>query len=271
MTQKREGFVIVANKGKSLAMRVKEEMTEWLIDQGQIVIAEGEPLKMLARYVIALGGDGTAIRTVTEYSIYGVIMIPINIDGGVGFVTIGNAKNWKSVLGKIIRGKYIAEKRIGLELEYKGIKYGPFANDVVLKHTASMATMKLLVNGHVVYRAMTADGFIIAAPTGSTGYNVSAGGTIALPGIECLFATPMYSDQFNVKPLVMTPDSIITMELVGAKPSGVVNLVADGKIISNMAVGEKIIVKQHETRLLFAVTDSNEFYRALQIKKGLSR
>jgi NAD+ kinase len=271
MTHKREGFVIVANSEKPLAMRVKEEMTKWLIAEGQIVITDDEPLKMLARYVIALGGDGTAIRTVTEYSIYGVIMIPINIDGGVGFVTIGNVKNWKSVLGKIIKGKYIAEKRIGLELEYKGIKYGPFANDVVLKHTASMATMKLLVNGHVVYRAMTADGFIIAAPTGSTGYSVSAGGTIALPGIECLFATPMYSDQFNVKPLVMTPNSIITMELVGAKPSGVVNLVADGKIISNMTVGEKIIVKQHETRLLFAVTDSNEFYRALQIKKGLSR
>ncbi|MFZ2193318.1 MAG: NAD(+)/NADH kinase [Candidatus Moraniibacteriota bacterium] len=271
MTQKRDGFVIVANTGKPLAMRVKEEMTQWLIAQGQSVIGENDPLKMLARYVIALGGDGTAIRTVTEYSIYGVIMIPINIDGGVGFVTIGNMKNWKSVLGKIIKGECVAEKRIGLELLYRGVTYGPYANDVVLKHTASIVTLKMLVNNHVVYRGMTADGLIIAAPTGSTGYSVSAGGTIALPGTECIFVTPMYPDQLNVKPLVMTSNSIITMEVVGAKPSGVVNLIADGKIIGNVDVGEKIIVRQHETKLLFAITDNNEFYRALQTKKGLAR
>ena len=269
--QKRNGFVIVANTGKPLAMRVKEEISQWLIDQGQKVIDENDPLKMLARYVIALGGDGTAIKTVTEYSVYGAVMIPINIDGGVGFVTIGNTKNWKTVLGKVIKGKYVVEERIGLELLYGGSIYGPYANDVVLKHTVSMATLKMKVNNHVVYRGMMADGFIIAAPTGSTGYNASAGGTIALPGIECIFATPINSDQFNVRPLVMTPDSVITMEVVNFKSSGIVKLIADGVTIGDVAAVEKIVVKKHETRLLFAVTDGNDFYRALQTKKGLAK
>lgn len=271
MSQEKEGFVIVANSGKPLAMKVKKEMSKWLVSQGQTVIEE-ERRKMSARFVISLGGDGTAIHTVSKYSVHGVVTVPLNVGGGVGFVTIGNANNWKMVLKKIISGNFMIEKRLGLELLYKGKKYGPFANDVVLKQNVSMTTFRMKVDDQVIYKGAMADGFIISAPTGSTGYNLSAKGPVVVPGqLECILVTPMYPDQFNIVPLVMNYDVAIEISILDSKSSGFVELIADGNKIGKVSVGEEIIVRKHKEKLLFAAIDRKHFFKALQTKKGLAK
>ncbi len=270
LRSKRSGFVIVAHPDKKIAQETKARITSWLEEKGQLVIAD-ESSAHMAEFAVALGGDGMAVRTSTDFSVCGVITIPINVGGDVGFITIGNLANWKKVLELIIKGKYVREERVGLEVVFRGESYGPFVNDVVLKHTSSMGTFRVRIDNHVVYRGLRADGMIVSAPTGSTGYNMSAGGPVVVPGLECILLTPLCPDQFGAKPVVMKQDSLIEVEIVGTKTSGGMCLIADGQSVGEIGVGESVIVREHKTRVLFAVLNRRDFFTALHKKKGLMR
>lgn len=258
-------FIITAHPEKEKALETKKEVKKWLLENNHKIVAENQK----ADLVIALGGDGFLMHTVGEYSQKNIPCFGINA-GDVGFLTNGNISNWKEILEKIIANKYEIEKRIGLELKIKNKKYGPFVNDVYLKHPTLMSNFDIKVDSENVYKNLSSDGIIVSTPTGSTGYNVSAGGPIIQPGVFSLLLTPICPSHLNIRSLVINPDSKIEIKVLGSRGLEPIYLVADGKIIDkNIDKDVEIIIKKHPKKLLFAVLNKHHFYKALQEKKGL--
>jgi NAD+ kinase len=257
---------VLAHPGKMEAKIAAAAISDWLEARGHNTLVRNLANLEL---VLVIGGDGFTVRCAGQYSLIGVPIIAINA-GDIGFLTRGNINNWEETLELIVSGKYHIEKRMGLDYEYKGeTSEGPIVNDVYLRHTHSMASLKVSFDGITVFSELVVDGLIVGAPTGSTGYNASAGGPIIQPGLNCLTITPICQYHFNARPLVVTPDTKIEIEVLKTKKPGELVLMADGKAIGAMDGKEKIIVKKHKQSLLFAVIDRQDFYRALQQKKGL--
>lgn len=258
-------IIVIAHSEKTEAKAVRLEIISWIKNSGHEVVARTGK----ADLAIGLGGDGTVIHEVGYFSKKGIPYIVINA-GEVGFLTTRNISDWKPVLKKLIAGKFIIEKREGLELTYKRKKFGPFVNDVYLKHSKTVASYKVTLNGNVLYSELGGDGFSVSTSTGSTGYNTSQGGPIVEPGVSCLLLTPLSPMYLNTRPIVANHDSEVVLEVVRKKP-GEVFFVGNGKELGTLEQGEKITVRKHKKKLLLAVLDHHDFYRAVQEKKGLMK
>lgn len=254
---------------KEEAKKTAKKILEYLKKSNSASLSpESHDLREIA---IAIGGDGFAVRTAAHYSKLGIPTIAINA-GDVGFLTRGNVENWEDTLRLIVENRYVVEKRIGLNYLYNGhSSMNPIVNDVYFKHTLSVANFRVLINGEETFSSLSADGLIVSTPTGSTGYCSSADGPIVQPGMNCLIFTPICPYHLHTKPLVLLPETEITIEVLKAKRPGNLNLVADGQIIGSMEEGETVVIKKHTENLLFAVIDHHDFYRALQEKKGLMK
>lgn len=220
--------------------------------------------------VIAIGGDGFMMHCIGLYSPKGIDCIGINA-GDVGFLTSGNADNWKEVMEKILSRKFSREKRTGLELSCLSGTSGPYVNDVYLEHPSSIGTFKVSHDGGVLYEEFMAKGVIVSTPTGSTGYNMAAGGTIIHPGTSAIVVTPICPNHVGVRSIIIPDASRVEIEVLSSKENKDVILRADGRHVGDLQRGDKISVKQHPTRMLFAVTSRQHFYEALKNKKGLMR
>lgn len=257
-------FIVSAHPGKKKAGEVKNKIIKWLKERGHKVVSENQK----ADLAIGLGGDGFTAHHVAIFSPRGIPSLVINA-GDVGFLTVGNISDWESILERIVAKKFKTERRVGLELDYRGKKYGPISNDVYLRHSKSVAFFKVTLNGSVLHEALIADGLTVSTPTGSTGYNISNGGPIVQPGVPCLLLSPISPMGLNTRPIVFGLNSRVEIEVVKSKKPGKVFVIADGNDLGTLNVGEKITVKKHRVKLLFAFFDHHDFYRALQKKKGL--
>ncbi|MEL7160852.1 MAG: NAD kinase, partial [Bacteroidota bacterium] len=168
--------------------------------------------------VITLGGDGTILKAATLVRDSGIPILGINL-GRLGFL----ARVEKSRLGDAIRylahGRFSTEERKMLYLESNLPVFGetPFAlNDCTLlkRDTSSMITINTYINGAYL-NSYWADGLIIATPTGSTGYSLSCGGPIVFPGSGNFVVTPVAPHNLNVRPIVISDDSVISFEVEG--------------------------------------------------------
>lgn len=261
-------FIVTAHPDKSEAQKVKTEIEIWIKNLGNMIVAEDDTS---ADLVVVLGGDGFLIHNVTKYSPLNIPCLGINA-GNVGFLTSGNLNEWKSLLTQVLEKNFKVEERMGLELEYKGEKFGPFANDIYLKHPTLMSSYNVKINSEVIFKNLHGDGIIVSTPTGSTGYNVSAGGPIIQPKVYSLVVTPICPVHLNIRSLVLDPESEIEIEVLHDRHFEPVSLTADGKFLSALAEDkEKIVIRRHPKSLLFVILDHSEFYKALQNKKGLMK
>jgi NAD+ kinase len=257
-------IIVVPHPDKAHAIELAEVIKKWLIARGHRVVDKTQP----ADLAIIISGDGFMMHNVDEFSPRKIPCIGINA-GNRGFLTSRNIKKWEYVLRRIDQKKYFIEKRMGLELELNGKKYGPFTNDIFLRHPSSIAYFKVILDKEVLYKELYADGVIVATPTGSTGYNVAAGGTIVHPSANCLLITPICPYHLNARPIIVGKNSVLEIEFLKAAKLGSVSITADGKDIGTINAGELVVVRKHRKKMLFAVLDHKDYYESLQKKKGL--
>jgi NAD+ kinase len=168
--------------------------------------------------VITLGGDGTILHAVTEVRDTGVPILGINL-GRLGFLA-GIEKKWiQRAISDFVKGMYTLEERSLLHLESNKPLFGDtrFAlNDctVLKRDTSSMVTIHTYINGAYL-KSYWADGIIVATPTGSTGYSLSCGGPIIFPRSGNFVITPVAPHNLNVRPVVISDDSVISFEIEG--------------------------------------------------------
>lgn len=168
--------------------------------------------------VIVMGGDGTMLNAVTLVRDSGVPLLGINL-GRMGFLATIEKKLIQQSVEKLRRGQYLVEERVMLYLESHPEIFGemPFAlNDCTLlkRDTSSMITIHTFLNGDYL-NSYWADGIIIATPTGSTGYSLSCGGPIVFPRSGNFVLTPVAPHNLNVRPIVISDESVISFEIEG--------------------------------------------------------
>ncbi len=169
-------------------------------------------------FVIILGGDGTMLNAVTLVRDAGVPMLGINL-GRLGFLASIDKHYIADSIRKLVAGQYTINDRAMLYLESSPPLFGeiPFAlNDCTLlkRDTSSMITIHTFLNGDYL-NSYWADGIIIATPTGSTAYSLSCGGPIVLPNSGNFVITPVAPHNLNLRPIVLSDQSIISFDIEG--------------------------------------------------------
>lgn len=169
-----------------------------------------------ADIAISFGGDGTLLRTASRVGSKPIPILGINA-GRLGFLTATSNENIDDIISKIHNGDFDVEQRILIEANTNGaeLKSYPFAlNEIaIMKHdSSSMMTIEATLNGRdkIIYRA---DGLIVAAPSGSTGYSLSVGGPIITPNANVLALTPIASHSLNARPIIIGDDTVIEIKV----------------------------------------------------------
>ncbi len=173
-------------------------------------------------YCITLGGDGTILSALLHIRDSGVPILGINL-GRLGFLAGIEKKRIGEAIRLVRRGMYETDERGLLYLESNLPIFGQdrFAlNDCTLlkRDTSSMITIHAFLNGAYL-NSYWADGVIVATPTGSTGYSLSCGGPIIFPDSNSFVITPVAPHNLNVRPIVISDDSIISFEVEGRAES----------------------------------------------------
>jgi NAD+ kinase len=172
--------------------------------------------------IITLGGDGTILGAVTLVRSHGVPILGINL-GRLGFLASIEKTRIREAVDSLFRGQYSLDERTMLYLESSIPIFGEerFAlNDFTLlkRDTSSMITIHAFVNGAYL-NTYWADGIIVATPTGSTGYSLSCGGPIVFPRSGNFVITPVAPHNLNVRPIVISDDSVVSFEIEGRSES----------------------------------------------------
>jgi len=169
-------------------------------------------------FFITLGGDGTILAALLHVRDTKVPIVGINL-GRLGFLASIEKKRIGQAISMLKRGMYAIDERRMLYLEsnlpvFSNIRFA--LNDCTLlkRDTSSMITIHTFINGDYL-NSYWADGIIIATPTGSTGYSLSCGGPIIFPGSGNFVITPVAPHNLNVRPVVISDDSVISFEIEG--------------------------------------------------------
>ena len=169
-----------------------------------------------ADIAISFGGDGTLLRTASRVGNKQIPILGINA-GRLGFLTATSNENIDDTIGKIHDGNFDIEQRILIKASTNGteLKSYPFAlNEIaIMKHdSSSMMTIEATLDSRdkITYRA---DGLIVAAPSGSTGYSLSVGGPIITPDANVLALTPIASHSLNARPIVINDNTTIEIKV----------------------------------------------------------
>ena len=188
-------------------------------------------------FIVALGGDGTLISVARRAYKFDKPILGINA-GNLGFLTDINPDNVEEFLDNFLKGNYRIDERMVIEIEYKNKNLYSFNDVVISKDTiSSMINIRVDTNESFLntYRG---DGLIISTPTGSTAYNLSAGGPVVYPLTESFILTPICPHSLTQRPLIL-PSNFILEVLVN---ENVAKLILDGQEI--YPLNNKIIIRK---------------------------
>jgi NAD+ kinase len=215
--------------------------------------------------LFVLGGDGTLLKAATDAGEHGVSILGINL-GRLGFLTEVELSEIEDAIDRIVAGKCYIEQRLMLSGSIEGEDDFTVTalNDIALvkKDMARMINIELIINGALADK-MPCDGMLIATPTGSTAYSLSAGGPIVSPKLKCILATPLNAHTLHSKPIIVLPDDIITL-----KPtvrSGAL-LTSDGVVAREIYSGEVVKITKSKYLANFIRFQEDYFYPLLRSK-----
>ncbi len=225
-------------------------------------------------FVVVLGGDGTMLRVATKAALFGVPLLGVNF-GQLGYLTDVERVGMKEALKKACSDKFKTERRMMLTLtrenDAKNAK-NLALNEVVLSKGAltKMIQVKLKINGEYIDTYRT-DGIIFSSPTGSTAYNLSAGGPILKPSDEMVAITFICPHMMHSRPFVVSADDIIEAQVVGNKSEDAV-IVLDGHTTLKLNNNETIKIKASKKYYTNTIhTMGFGFYDILRKKMVLNR
>ncbi len=197
--------------------------------------------------MLTLGGDGTLLRAARTVNERPVPILGINL-GHLGFLTCCPAEALEDALRRLARGDYVVEPRMTLDARVRDATGAERAawralNDVVLHKGgfARVVTMWVQANGETVAH-YSADGIVVATPTGSTAYNLSAGGPVVFPTLETILVTPVSAHTLALRPLVLPPTSQVTVRVEDGPQELLVTV--DGQVGATFARGETLVVQR---------------------------
>ena len=276
--------VVVREPGSEIA-QITERLGAWLSKRGISVTLEevgersgpGETALDLRAHpvdlLIALGGDGTLLRAARAVVGTDVPVLGVNL-GRLGFLTAFPDAELESGLETVIGGKAMLDHRFTLRARIEGSgEYNGgnlFALNDIVVHTSGAARVTPLTL-HVGTGAMreeigsfSADGVILATPTGSTAYSMSAGGPIIVPEVECIVVTPICPHSLAVRPLVIPATQQVSISSLD--PDAGHQVTVDGQVERAFAPGDTVVVSREEHPVRLVRLPGQTFFGTLRRK-----
>ena len=220
-----------------------------------------------ADLAIAVGGDGTMLGMARHLAAYDLSMVGIN-HGRLGFVTDIPLDQWRGSLARILDGEYDSEDRSLIEARVmRGdaqVWHQLAMNDVVVSRSsrAGMIELRVHVDGVYMYN-QRADGLIVATPTGSTAYALSANGPILHPRLGGLVLVPVAPQALSNRPITLPDDATIRITVVGGREPRVSG---DMQIFSDLQVGDDILVRRAPFTAHFLHPSGYSYFATLRSK-----
>jgi NAD+ kinase len=280
-------FGIIVHPEREQAAELARDAAEWLLARGHEVrvpiedagvakLAElGYAEATFARgldVVVSLGGDGTMLRSVHLAAPEGVPVLGVNV-GQLGYLTEVEPSGLFMALKRFLAGSYDVEERmlVAIGIEHQGVAAdGPYLalNEAVLEKTPMGHTVRLAVSvDGDFFTTYAADGLIVATPTGSTAYALSARGPIVAPTHRCLLLTPVSPHMLFDRTLVLDPTTTLRLEVGGSRAA---NLSVDGRTLATLEEGDAITCTAAPRGARLVMFGQRDFLKILKSKFGLS-
>jgi NAD+ kinase len=274
--------VAVFAKPTGEGLRVASDLGDWLRERGVRVQYDAATARALKRrdglragglprgtdLVIVAGGDGTLLSAARTAGPGGVPILGVNF-GGLGFMTELQPEETFAGLERVLAGRFAIEERATLSVRLvrrrKTVASHLVLNDAVITKTAlaRMLVLAVRVDGEPV-ATYTSDGLIVATPTGSTAYNLSAGGPILDPRMSAFLITPICPHAMTYRPLVVPGDVRIDVVLESRTEEAYLTL--DGQVGHPMREADAIVVTRHHRPVRLVRVAGRGYFEILQRK-----
>jgi len=216
-----------------------------------------------ARLLVTLGGDGTLLRAAQLAAPHGIPLFGINT-GRLGFLTeMDGGDPALARLPQIFAAGFEIDERTALQVVTHGRTHFALNDVVVTRTTPHMTPFGLYIDGKEAAH-VPADGIVVATPTGSTAYSLSAGGPIVAPDVDAFVVTALLPHTLFSRPLVVPTSSTVVIAC-DAETSGVA-LEADGQVVDTLHPGERVTVTRYPHRVRFARREPLDFFALLEGK-----
>jgi NAD+ kinase len=258
------------------AALLAERAATWLADQGHkgvLVPGPDGPAPVDgADLLVSLGGDGTLLRCLDAALAGGIPLLGVNV-GRLGYLTQVEPPDLEEALARFLSGSHQVEERMTLSVTVTG----PDGTERVRRTALNEATVEKTVPGHTVrvataidgrpFVTYAADGLLVATPTGSTAYNLSARGPLLSPGLRSIVVTPVSPHMLFDRPLVLDPAEHLRLEVL--EPRAAV-LVVDGVTVSQLVPGTAVDCREGEQPARLVTFGWRDFHAILRAKFHLA-
>ena len=277
------GFV--AHAQREGAVSLAHETARWLRDQGHVVefldatSAPGTPRNGAQPgsldLAVSLGGDGTMLRTVDLVSPLGVPVLGVNL-GHLGYLAAVEPADLRAALGRFLTGDYRVESRLTLDVSVTDdggdgthtVLHRSALNDLVLQRPAGGHTVRMEVSVNAApFLTFAADSLIVATPTGSTAYNLSARGPIVSPRARVQILTPVAPHMLFDRSLVLDAEDVLAFSPIAGQPA---DLVVDGWLAATLRPGQTLHCRKGDRDARLVNFGERDFHRILKQKFNLA-
>lgn len=266
-------FGVIPNITRDSNLAVTKCAVEFLISKGAVVYMSDElpridAVKYLSKNdlfdhsdcIITVGGDGTIIHAAKPAALKNKPMIGINC-GRVGFIA-EIEKDEIELLDALVSDRFDTEERSLLEIAVDDRIYHAFNDAVIAGGTVSKIMDMSLFRGNRKIDDYHADGMVFSTPTGSTAYNLSAGGPVVDATLKCIVVTPICSHSLSSRTMIFSEKSVLNAVPLTQDSY----LTIDGEMAIPIAVGQSVTIKNSEYMVKLIKIKNSEFYEVLQSK-----
>lgn len=283
---KRHRVAIVYRHGTQRAIDLSQQLTQWLKGQGCLVYTAPEQeriegteiisVKQLANVdlMIVLGGDGTYLRAVRLLRGADVPILGFNL-GSMGFLTSAQPDDAIDLVSLALANRMEKFPRAMLEIELrrrrKIIRWQAL-NDMVLERGSRSKLVSFTMHsGPLFVGELKADGVICSSPTGSTAYNLAAGGPLLHPDVRAMCVTPISPHSLTSRPLIMPDDRDLLLQIVEdrvhpTEPQTIARLIIDGQFVGEIFASDEVVVRRAKNDHWFVKEPHFNYFQLLREK-----
>ena len=270
-------FFIITNQMKDPGQKITGYIVDFLRSKGAVAgyfirdeITGFVPVPQDAECILVLGGDGTLLQAARDTLSLGIPLAGVNL-GTLGFLAEIEKSGIDDALIHLLNDEYEIEDRMLLSGSlWKGgeqVFEGQALNDIVVSRRGPLMVLPvdLQVNGQML-ASYKADGIIVSTPTGSTGYNLSAGGPIVSPKARLMVVTPICPHTLNTRSVILSAEDEVTIFMKDPEDKAGENFAEvnfDGGLPGQVAMGEKLVIKQSGLSVKFIKISSESFLKLL--------
>jgi NAD+ kinase len=259
---------IIIKRDDPHASQHAEKLASWL--SARNIAVEMNTIREQLDLLIVLGGDGTLLHIAEQAARYSIPVTGINL-GNLGFLTEFAENETEHVLETILGGKVVIENRLMLKTRVvrnnTPEQYRYALNDIVINKNTLDRLLHLATRaGEDFITTYKADGLIFSTPTGSTAYNLSAGGPLVYPGLDTILVTPICPFMLSSRPIILPATTPITTEFAPSGNAECAQIIVDGQPCWEMKHGDKLEVEPAEHALKLIVSSTRDYFTILRNK-----